>query len=73
MQNGIQLAIYIYIYIYYIRLQNYLTVSSCGFLCGIHTKKPQEETGCDLEHKARAITPGETPQKSLILPTVHTQ
>jgi len=64
--------LYIYIYIYYIRFQKYLTAPSCGFLCGIHTKKPQEGDGCDLEHKARAIRSGETPQKSLILPPVHT-
>ena len=63
--------LYIYIYIL-LGSRTSLTVFLCSFLCGIHTKKLQRKTGDDLEHKARAITSGETPQKSLILPPVHT-
>jgi len=63
----------LYIYIYYIRLQNYLL----DFLFVLNAtrsgiKQEKEGKRCVFYLKARAIKSGETPQKSPILPPVHT-
>jgi len=39
---------------------------------GIPQKEKRGSNAIPVEHKARAIKSGETPQKSLILPPVHT-
>jgi len=65
---------YIYIYIYiYIRYHKAKYASIYLIFWGDTPKRSDEETrGFFSGRKARAIRSGETPQKSLILPPVHT-
>jgi len=62
--------LYIYIYIYFGK-RNYLIVLNRAVVLWEAQNYGAIENSVVLIVKARAITAGETPQKSLILPPVH--